>query len=368
MGTGVIGAWKRQRLKKEGGNLLRGYLCQIKMLQGFWASSSSRRRHLQFSHTAAVSWCPGGDRSNRSALPRWDAGRVLLRGHCPTLLPAMKEYAMALALPTDKTSLPAGRIMQDPLPSVGLVIGTFAAMPYVHLQLESWRRNYPSVPLLVSDDCSPLQSDLGALCKTYRAHFLSRPYRGRWTVGDMTSYVNGFDWAARHGVDVLVKFSRRFIPLTNWVPRLRQLCDESQSATYSNQCRHFNFGFRTECIGFHVKTWIERGAADRIRFQVENNEPAFVEGFVHNLARSIQATSLCEANDAYVRAHPSPPDADAYAVWDIMAPARTTRRPDVLWHDCETPLDYARVARAYGLAYQEADFVDPNQGHGLGCA
>jgi hypothetical protein len=147
---------------------------------------------------------------------------------------------------------------------------------------------------------------------------------------------------------------------------LQLLCEESQSATYSSQCNHFNFGFRTECIGFHVNSWIDRGGADAIRGKVGNNEPAFVEGFIHNLARSIQATSLCEANDAYLRANPRPAEADAYAVWDIMAPARTIRRPDVLWHDCETPLDYARVAAAYGLPYREADFVDPNQGYGPG--
>jgi hypothetical protein len=270
---------------------------------------------------------------------------------------------MASAPPTSAASVPASRIVKNPSPSIGVVIGTF---PYVHLQLESWRRNYPSVLLLVSDDCSPLQSDLQVMCETYGADFVTRPFRGRWTVGDMTSYLHGFDWAARQGIEILVKFSRRFVPLADWVPGLQQLCYASQSATYSHRCEHFNFGFRTECIGFHVKTWFDRGAVDKIRRPVQNNEPVFVEGYIHGLARDIQSTSLCEVNDAYVKAHPSPRDADAYAVWELMAPARTKRRPDVLWHDCESSLDYARVAAIYGLPYNETDFADPNQGHGLG--
>jgi len=38
--------------------------------------------------------------------------------------------------------------------NIGLVIGTFAALPYVHLQLESAKRLAPGVPVLVVDDGS----------------------------------------------------------------------------------------------------------------------------------------------------------------------------------------------------------------------
>lgn len=74
-------------------------------------------------------------------------------------------------------------------PSVGVVIGTFAAVPYVHLQLESWRRNYPQTPLLVSDGASPVADELRKLCASYDAVFVSNPARLRQTVGDLSAYV-----------------------------------------------------------------------------------------------------------------------------------------------------------------------------------
>jgi hypothetical protein len=49
-----------------------------------------------------------------------------------------------------------------------------------------------------------------------------------------------------------------------------------------------------------------------------------------------------------------------------MAEERTTRLPDVLWHDADQPVDYCRVARLYGLPYRLADFLDANQGFGPG--
>ena len=41
-----------------------------------------------------------------------------------------------------------------------------------------------------------------------------------------------------------------------------------------------------------------------------------------------------------------------------------TRRADVLWHDCETPVDYHRASLLYGLPYRVDDFADPNDGLG----
>jgi len=49
-------------------------------------------------------------------------------------------------------------------PEPGLVVGTFAAVPFVHLQLEAHRRLYPHVPILVHDDASPCGAQLRRLC------------------------------------------------------------------------------------------------------------------------------------------------------------------------------------------------------------
>jgi hypothetical protein len=249
---------------------------------------------------------------------------------------------------------------------IGLVVGTFAATPYIHLHLESWRRNYPHIPILINDDGSPRQLELNALSETYGVEFKTNKERYRRTVGDLSAYVNGLQWAKDCGINLLVKMSRRFLPLFNWVPDLQRLAYESQYATYSNQCRHFHFGFRTECIGFHVDTWFQSGAYSKIEEQVRRNEPIFVEGFIHRLARELQSTGYSEANREFELANPRPPDADGYGVWEIMADRRTVKKPDILWHDCDQPVDYCRIAQLYGLRYTVSDFTDPNQNCGLG--
>ena len=257
-------------------------------------------------------------------------------------------------------------LFDTPSPSVGLVVATFAAVPYVHLHLESWRRYYPHIPLLVNDDGSPQRDRLRELCAEYGACFDSNDSRRRRTVGDMSAYVRGLEWIDARQIDILVKMSRRFLPCYNWVPKLQTLAWRSQMPTYSQCCRHFNFGFRTECIGFHGPTWRVSGGYDRMRELVERNEPTFVEGFVHQLAREAAAKHACGSAHEYLRQNPRKPEEDGYAVWDIMPDRRTTRIDRLLWHDCDGPFDYWRLATILGLTYSLQDFEDVNQGFGLG--
>jgi hypothetical protein len=253
-------------------------------------------------------------------------------------------------------------------PRIGMVIGTFAAVPYVHLHLESRRRNYHALPVLVHDDGSPAAGRLAELCAAYGADFSANPRRLRQTVGDVSAYVRGFEWAADRRLDVLAKMSRRFVPLHDWVPGLAGLAVRTQMPTFSQVCEHFNFGFRTECVAFHCHSWRRGGAYERLRELVDRDEPTFVEGFVHDRAREVARDAASEAALEYVRQHPRPGDRDGYAAWDLMPDRRTTRRPNLLWHDGDSAFDYARVAAAYGSPYDEADFVDPNAGKGLGAA
>jgi hypothetical protein len=258
------------------------------------------------------------------------------------------------------------RIYSDPHPTIGVVVGTFAAVPYVHLHLESWRRHYPSVRLLVNDDASPFGKRLAELCAHYGADFASNARRGRRTVGDLSAYTRGLEWAEPLGVDILVKMSRRFIPLCDWVPGLQKIAFESQMATFSQICEHFSFGFRTECIGFHCATWRAPAAFDPIRRLVDANEPVFVEGFIHQIARDVAARDACAAAKAYMQAHPRLPDRNGYAPWELMSDRRVTRRDDLLWHDAAEEWDYWRAASTLGLDYSVEDFADPNQGCGVG--
>lgn len=257
------------------------------------------------------------------------------------------------------------RIIETQQPNVALVIATFAGVPYVHLALESWHRNHPETPVLVHDDGSHHAETLHGLCRRYGAHFFSNPRRMRRTVGDLSAFLHGMEWASGLGSALLVKMSRRFIPLVNWVPELQQLAWFTQYATYSQRCRHFNFGFRTECIALHLPSWTGSPVFGELRAAVERNEPLFVEGYIHNLARQVHGTA-CEVNRQHEHLHPRQPDSNAYGIWMLMPDSRTSRCPRLLWHDCEDPVDYARAAQLYGLGYSADDFLDANQGGGLG--
>jgi hypothetical protein len=254
----------------------------------------------------------------------------------------------------------------SPDPSVGVIIGTFAALPYVHLHLESWKRNFPSVPVLVHDDCSPQREELATLCREYGAEFYCRQKRGRKTVGDMNTYPHGIEWAVEAGIEIVVKMSRRFIPVYDWVPGLKRLAWESQLATYSESCRHFDFGFRTECVGFHVPSWVESGQVKNMQRLVVENRPMFVESEVHEMARVVHQEVIrkCRRSALYSKKHPRSEFSEGYAAWDIMPPRRLDRSARILWHDSHLAWDYARQADAYGLPYKESDFSDPNQGFG----
>lgn len=259
------------------------------------------------------------------------------------------------------------RIIDTPQPSLGLVIGTFAAVPYIHLQLESRARNYPDLPVLVHDDGSPLQAELRDLCQRYKADFVTSERRHPHFVGDMAAFVAGFDWAGEKKLDLLVKFSRRFIPMFNWLEDLQELAFITQYATYSSRCVDYGFGFRTECVAMHVQSWFENHAVDRIRELVITEQGCFVEKFIHDLARNVHQHN-CEENRRYEKLGSKPEPVGAYGDWLLSGIGRHTPRPNLLWHNYASPSDYAKLAQKYCLKYNEADFTDPNQGSGIGCA
>ena len=166
------------------------------------------------------------------------------------------------------------RIIDTERPSIGLIVGTYAALPYVHLQLEAWRRNCRDVRVLVHDDCSPQRRALKLLCDEYGVEFQSTPSRCGHVVGDLSVFLCGLQWAAKRNVEILVKLSRRFIPLVPWQRELSRLAYESQYATYSGLCRHHGYGFRTECMAMHVPSWTQHGGADPIRAQARKRSTA----------------------------------------------------------------------------------------------
>ena len=183
-------------------------------------------------------------------------------------------------------------------PSLGLVVGTFAGVAYVHLQLESRKRHYPTVPTLVHDDSSHAASQLKRLCDAYGAEFECNEQRLPHCLGDISAYYGGLKWAQKHGIEILLKVSRRWIFLTDWRHDLRKLAYESQYHTFSNHTTTFGYGFRTECLGMSVKRWANSGFLRDCIDRIGERRSVFVEGHLHQFARRLDAGN-CTAADSW---------------------------------------------------------------------
>lgn len=249
-------------------------------------------------------------------------------------------------------------------PSVGLVIGTHGShfenctdrpksANYIHLHLETWRRKYSQIPVLVHDDCSNDQM-LHHLCKEYGCEFESNSQRFGHFIGDLSVFLGGLLWAAETNVDILVKMSRRFIPRINWVIDLQNLAIKTQGSTFSSYCTWRGYGFRTECTAIAVKRWIEHNAhldmAAQIAYAIKtNNHDTFVEDYVHMIAHRIALYSpleyLCWQLDKNRSKNRS-----GYVLWDnFMNTSRMDRSENYLWHDICSEDDYKALAKELNI-------------------
>jgi hypothetical protein len=130
---------------------------------------------------------------------------------------------------------------------ITLLIGTYASVPYVHLQLESRRRFYPNLPCIVCDDCSHETKRLSALCSDYDVQFHSNPYHLGHSYGDWSFFLRGLSLCA---TSHLLKLSRRYIPFAN----IFDLLPDSGITIGHPAFTHLPH-LRTECIALSVKDW-----------------------------------------------------------------------------------------------------------------
>jgi hypothetical protein len=250
-------------------------------------------------------------------------------------------------------------------PRSAMVIGTFAAVPYIHLQLEARRRFYPEVPLLVHDDGSHKGAALSALCRHYDCDF-EHNERRQGALGDLTAFVGGLIWAAALNVDILLKVSRRWLFRANWEPSLETLAEQSQYATFSSYTTSCDYGFRTECMGMAVAVWAKKSAfLDDAMNQIIQDRKCLLEGYIHEFARKFEQQN-CETAEHWRKAHPMAEVCNGYALWKLLGTDRSEPSPDFLWHDSCGPQAYGELALEWDLPYTLDDFNDPNQGHGSG--
>jgi hypothetical protein len=258
-------------------------------------------------------------------------------------------------------------------PTMGMVIGTYGAIPYIHLHLALRSLLYPELPMLVHDDCSPDSEALRELCQTYEADFCTPHSRVGHYAGDLKAFARGLEWASERRLDFAAKFSRRFVPLYDWRMELANLLRSFSYPTFSSYCTHHDYGFRTECVALSVAGWtspIENGlsALEHIRAHEDDGNVGLVEAFMHEQARRVcdaflrEEFDICGLNRVLLerviskeaRSH----HVDAYGLWPIGGTNRRDSTLRSIWHEHNDAVSrYAQLSNVLGLEYRAEDFV-----------
>jgi ADP-heptose:LPS heptosyltransferase len=238
------------------------------------------------------------------------------------------------------------RLFAGPI-KAGVVFGTYGSPVYIAMQLKLREKYWPDVPCLVVDDGSRHERVLAGLCSAHGVEFVTHRHLGHQG-GDLNVFGYGLRWARDNGLDLLVKISRRWMFLKDWRPELFGLCEKEQGATYSNVCRTYGFGFRTECVGMHVRSWMDGGMLQDIHDRTKVGRwDLLPEQFVHIHAQRVAGR------------HPG------FVSWSAMGEARHAVPADVLWHNQHSPGEYASLASSLGLVFPEEELraggpsVDP---------
>ncbi len=240
-----------------------------------------------------------------------------------------------------EVSSPATDLYPVP-PKIGTVIGTFGTPFYIELQLAAMARWNP-MPVLVVDDGSG-DPELPALCAKYGAEFLSLERRHGHRAGDLHIFAAGLEWAKRNHIPLLVKLSRRFLPLREWQNGLQKLARESNAVTFSSWSSGFQLDFRTECMGMWVPAWLSMIPA--MRSAVPSGRH-FVERFLHGKARALAERWNTDQFERYRKKIDPERRHEGYAFWiDLMGTDREHPVPDVLWHDAHSETDYRKAGDA----------------------
>ncbi len=238
----------------------------------------------------------------------------------------------------------------------GIVIGTYRSIPYVHLGLESIHRNNAPVKVLINDDLSDEKEKLETLCYHYKCELSFNKEINGHIPGDLSAFYNGLKWANENDIDLLVKFSRRWVPIINWVPGLEKLAKETQANTFSSICLNLNWGFRSECVGMHVKTWLEAMPKIEAEMGRKKENGYIVEKFIHDTGKDLPQ---CEEYKEWDRKNPREQWRTGYAPWSHIGQNRIVLNPEAYWHHSRKPKDYCELSKSWGLNYSEKDFNNP---------
>lgn len=227
------------------------------------------------------------------------------------------------------------------IPHIGVVIGTCGTPAYIRLGLHLLRAMHEDIPILVVNDGDTPKWDapaLARLCEEYGADFVAGKYLGH-SCGDLRVFQEGLQWAAERNIQLLVKFSRRFIPLVQWRHSLLVAADGNRFASAFGRFEQDRPGgmLRTDCIALRVEKWI---APDVMKI-LEARARVYWKGVnVESIFKSI-VDSLGPVDH-----------------WDLISQSMYRPHAKSLTWRGVLPEYYADVAREYGLDMKAVDFRD----------
>lgn len=226
---------------------------------------------------------------------------------------------------------------QEPIELIGMVIGTAGTPAYVHLQLEVARRMFgKSLPTLIVNDGDSFDElkPLAKLADEYGAELQYGPQLGH-SVGDVRAFVKGMEWSKANGLSLMVKLSRRFIPLVSWRHGLQVLAAENPNVSVFTR-RHNDRSdglFRTDAIAIRVAKFdnekTQNILAETLTRPFVNVEPMF--------------ESLSRMNGGW-------------AMWDLLGPNFYRPYAKAMQWRGLLPYHYGDLSRELGLPYEDADF------------
>ena len=232
---------------------------------------------------------------------------------------------------------------------IGVVIGTYGAVPYIDLGLHYLKNVNGIQNILIHDDCSNKQQELQALAKNYNVDFYSTP-KNMWhkscigSIGDQNCFFEGLKWAKEKKLDILIKFSRRLIPCYNWLDNFKNLVIESDGITFGSYCTKDLFDMRTECLAMNVNAWNNNFSLSEMHKLITNEYPTFAEFWMHDMAKILDGQNFSEKYNKWKKDHFIGYQRSGYVLWkDLLGICRyndVERHNDVLWHMYSKEEDY----------------------------
>lgn len=229
-------------------------------------------------------------------------------------------------------------VAQEEDPPCGVVIGCWSWPKLVELQIKLIRHTCGPVPILVSDDNSPLTEEIEKICAGYSDVSFARSIsRIGHSSGDVAAYWRGIIWAKEHGLRFLGKLSQRMLVLkSRWLQDGARALQASGLAAASQKCvgSRETWPIRTECLVLDVDKWHRQEILDSIKPE-QRGIPA--EIIIHNLLVHFFGVGELE-----------------FMCWGLLGEDRYVTRPGIVWHCANPPADYHRVASFFGISLDES--------------